>query len=73
MPVRDGAAIRKKRIDLLLEIIARHQDDPTWTRDKIIAYVSRQTGLTPRTVREYLLELIDFCFVIEEGVYLRLP
>lgn len=67
MVIRDGAAIRKERIDKLLQIIEKHQNEDGWTKERTIGIFCRQTGLKPLTAKEYAQEQIDFGLVIEEN------
>lgn len=51
---RDGAEIRKKRVDMLINIIERNYDVH---ESKVKALFMRQTGLTLKRINEYLEEL----------------
>jgi hypothetical protein len=53
--IHDGVAIRKQRIDRLIEIIEKHQND--LSENQIIGLFYRQTGNTLVRIREYLEEL----------------
>lgn len=65
MVVRDGAAIRKERIGLLMNMIQKHQDETDWTINRTIGIFMLQTGLTRLKIKEYIQELIDLGFCAE--------
>ena len=59
--VRDGAAIRKERINQLLDIITKN---PEASENKVKGIFMLRTGLTLKTISDYIDELI-FAEIIE--------
>ena len=56
MPLRDGAAIRRERLMMIVEIIRR---EPGIRIKKIQLIMAMRTGLTNKRVSEYVKELVD--------------
>jgi predicted transcriptional regulator len=67
MEVRDGAAVRRKRLQALIDLIARHQEEPIWNRNRVIGTFMLQTGLTRARIDDYIQELIDVGLIRSEG------
>ena len=61
---RDGAATRKERIDYLVDLIARHHEEPYWDEARFIGNLMRKTGLTRKKAVEYL-EDVEYMGYIE--------
>ena len=56
MPTRDGAAIRRERMMRILQLV---KSNPGILLVKIQRQISWQTGLTPKTVSNYIQELVE--------------
>ena len=61
-PPNDGAARRKERMNLLLQLIEKHGDAQSWSRIK--GFFMLQTGLSLSRIESYGQEL-DTCGFIE--------
>ena len=57
MVLKDGAAVRQERLNLLMDLIEHNQD--TMTEKKMKGIFMLKTGLTRRKIDEYF---IDFSF-----------
>ncbi|GAH97856.1 unnamed protein product [marine sediment metagenome] len=56
MPLRDGAAIRRERLQMIVEIVRR---EPGIRVGKIRILMAMRTGLTKKRVSEYVKELLE--------------
>jgi len=63
-PLRDGAAIRRERLMMIVEMVRR---DPSIRIAKIQVLMAMRTGLTKKRVSEYVRELVDGEFLIENN------
>lgn len=63
MPLRDGAAIRRERLQMIVEIVRR---EPGVRIARIQIMMAMRTGLTKRRVSEYVKELVEGELLIEE-------
>jgi predicted transcriptional regulator len=57
MVSRDGASTRKDRLQLMMDLITKHQNQ--MSENKIKGIFMLQTGLTRRKIDEYFQDLID--------------
>jgi predicted transcriptional regulator len=62
--IKDGAAIRKERINLLLDIITKN---PEASENKVKGIFMLKTGLTMKTIGDYVEELILVEIVQRDG------
>jgi len=67
MVVRDGAAIRKGRLNALMKLVMDHEEEPEWTRRRVVGTFILQTGLKTRTINEMIGELIDAGIMSNKG------
>ena len=56
MPLRDGAAIRRERLQMIVEMVRR---DPRIRIEKIQILMAMKTGLTKKRISEYVKELVQ--------------
>lgn len=56
MPIRDGAVIRRERMMMILQLI---KSKPGITIREIHVDITWRTGLTMRTVSNYVKELVE--------------
>lgn len=63
MPLRDGAAIRRERLQMIVEMI---RIEPGIRIEKIQIQVALRTGLTKRRVSQYVRELVEGEVIVEE-------
>jgi len=56
MPLRDGAAIRRERLQMIIEIVRRNPDIRI---AKLQVVMAMRTGLTKKRVSEYAQELVE--------------
>jgi len=56
MPPRDGAAIRRERLQMIIEIVRK---EPGVRIGRIQAFMAMRTGLTAARVSEYTRELVS--------------
>jgi len=64
MPLRDGAAIRRERLQMIVEIVRRK---PGIRITKIQVLMAMRTGLTKKRVSEYVRELVDGELLLEDN------
>ena len=55
MPIRDGAVIRRERMMMILQLV---KSNPGIKIAKIQAEIAWRTGLTSRTVANYVKEMV---------------
>ena len=63
MPLRDGAAIRRERLQMIVEIVRR---DPDIRIERIQILMALRTGLTRKRVSQYVRELIEGEVLVED-------
>ena len=63
-PLRDGAAIRRERLQMIIEMVRR---DPSICITKIQVLIAMRTGLTKKRVSEYVRELVDGELLLEDN------
>jgi len=63
-PLRNGAAIRRERLQMIIEMVRR---DPSIRITKIQVLMAMRTGLTKKRVSEYVRELVEGEFLIENN------
>ena len=63
MPLRDGAAIRRERLQMIVEMARR---EPSIRIAKIQVQMAMRTGLTKKRISEYVRELVEGELLIEE-------
>jgi len=68
MPLRDGAAIRRERLQMIVEMVRR---DPRIRITKIQVLMAMRTGLTKKRVSEYVRELVDGELLIEDNGHFK--
>jgi len=56
MPSRDGAAIRRERLQMILELVRK---EPGARIERIQVLMAMRTGLTAARVSEYVRELVS--------------
>lgn len=65
MPIRDGAVIRRERMQMLVEMIRK---EPEGTQlERLQVTMSLRTGLKPDTTAKYLEELVQGGVIKIEG------
>jgi len=64
MPLRDGAAIRRERLLMIVEMVRR---DPSIRIAKIQVLMAMRTGLTKKRISEYVRELVEGGLLIENN------
>lgn len=62
-PLRDGAAIRRERLQMIIEIVRRN---PGIRITKLQVDMAMRTGLTKKRVSEYVKELVEGERLIED-------
>jgi len=62
-PLRDGAAIRRERLQMIVEMVRR---EPGIRITKIQVQMAMRTGLTKKRVSEYVKELVEGELLVEE-------
>jgi predicted transcriptional regulator len=62
MPSRDGAAIRRERLQMIVELVRK---EPGARIERIQMLMAMRTGLTPSRVSEYVRELIRGGLLVE--------
>lgn len=67
-PLRNGAAIRRERLQMIVEMVRR---DPTIRITKIQIIMAMKTGLTKKRVSEYVKELVEGELLIEENGHFK--
>ena len=55
-PSRDGAAIRRERLQMIVELVRK---EPEIRIERIQVLMAMRTGLTPSRVSEYVQELVS--------------
>ena len=68
MPLRNGAAIRRERLQMIVEIVRR---DPRIRISKIQILMAMRTGLTKKRVSVYVKELVDGELLIEDNGHFK--
>jgi len=63
-PLRDGAAIRRERLLMIVEMVRR---DPSIRIAKIQVLMAMRTGLTKKRISEYVRELVEGELLIENN------
>jgi len=56
MPSRDGAAIRRERLQMIVEFVRR---EPGTRIERIQVFMAMRTGLTAARVSKYVRELVS--------------
>jgi len=67
-PLRDGAAIRRERLQMIIEMVRR---DPRIRITKIQVLMAMRTGLTKKRVSEYVKELVEGELLIEDNGHFK--
>ena len=67
-PLRDGAAIRRERLQMIVEMVRR---DPSIRITKIQVLMAMRTGLTKKRVSEYVKELVEGELLIEDNGHFK--
>ena len=67
-PLRDGDAIRRERLQMIVEIVRR---DPRIRITKIQVLMAMKTGLTKKRISEYVKELVDGELLIEDNGHFK--
>ena len=67
---RDGAEIRRERLQILLNLVESNENNPNMTERRIKAIFMLRTGLTRRKIDEYVEDVISTGFVKRDGEYL---
>lgn len=67
-PLRDGAAIRRERLQMIVEMIRR---EPGIRIAKIQVLMAMRTGLTKKRVSEYVKELVEGELLIEDNGHFK--
>jgi len=63
-PPRNGAAIRRERLQMIVAIVKK---EPSIRIARIQILMAMRTGLTERRVAQYVQELVEGEFLVEEG------
>ena len=67
-PLRDGAAIRRERLQMIVEMIRR---EPGIRIAKIQVLMAMRTGLTKKRVSEYVKELVEGELLLEDNGHFK--
>jgi len=63
-PLRNGAAIRRERLQMIVAIV---KNEPSIRIARIQILMAMRTGLTEKRVAQYVRELVEGEFLVEEG------
>jgi len=67
-PLRDGAVIRRERLQMIVEMVRR---DPSIRIAKIQILMAMKTGLTRKRVSQYVKELVEGELLIENNGHFK--
>lgn len=70
MPSRDGAEIRRERLNKLVDLVKDHEEDQEWMRNRTVGIFMLQTGLTPEKINSYIDQLVELGIIQEENGHL---
>ena len=62
--IRDGAAVRRERMMMILEFV---RSNPGASVDRIQREIAWRTGLTPKRISHYIMELVELKRLRAEG------